>query len=504
MILRWRFRLRNHQSVFGQEESDAVGEELSDGTGLHRHFGLLQATALNVTMIVGAGVFVTIPLMLKELPGPYALLGWIGAGLLILLDSLVWSELGTMMPGSGGSYLYLLESYGRERWGRMLAFLFIWQFLVSGPLELASGLIAMDTFMQSVHPGFKTFNDNYKFTLDLWKDQGVSMTFSPGRAICLGFGLLLIFLLYRNIRSLGRLTITFWLGVLGIIAWVGLEGAWHFDASRAFDFTGTAADPPRGLDFARGLGKAMILAMYSYLGYYNICYIGDEVKNPGKTIPRAIFLSAALVVLLFVGLHLAMMGVVSWHDVPTEQAQIDEYSLPAEVMKRTHPGGNGAASLISLMLMWSCFGAAFAGMLGYSRIPYGAARQGHFFALFGKVHPTHHIPHSSLLCVGMLTLFWSFFDLGNVINALITTRILEQFIAQIIGLMILRRLQPDRPRPFRVWLYPIPCGLTLAGWLFLYLSAGWMFVVLGLSVLSIGLMVFLAWSYATAGWPWRT
>src|SRR5437764_3663295 len=97
--------------------------------GLHRHFGLWTATALNVTMIVGAGVFITVPLMLKELPGPYALLGWLCAGLLILLDGLVWSELATMMPGSGGTYLYLLEGYGRERWGRLLSFLFIWQFL---------------------------------------------------------------------------------------------------------------------------------------------------------------------------------------------------------------------------------------------------------------------------------------------------------------------------------------------------------------------------------------
>src|SRR5438477_1425370 len=101
--------------------------------GLHRHFGLVQATALNITMIVGAGVFVTIPYMLLKLPGPYALLGWLGAGLLILVDGLIWSELGAMMPGSGGSYLYLLEAFGRHRWGRLAAFLFIWQFLISGP-----------------------------------------------------------------------------------------------------------------------------------------------------------------------------------------------------------------------------------------------------------------------------------------------------------------------------------------------------------------------------------
>src|SRR5437870_13049584 len=113
---------------------------------LLRHFGLTHAVALNVTRIVGAGVFITIPLMLKELPGPYALLGWLAAGALMLVDGMIWSELGAALPGSGGSYLYLLECYGRDRWGRLTAFLFIWQFLISGPLEIASGFIALATF----------------------------------------------------------------------------------------------------------------------------------------------------------------------------------------------------------------------------------------------------------------------------------------------------------------------------------------------------------------------
>src|SRR3954463_7399890 len=110
-------------------------------------------------MIIGAGVFITIPYMLLKLPGPLALLGWLAAGVLILVDGLIWSELGAALPGSGGSYLYLLESYGRRRWGRLMAFLFIWQFLLSGPLELASGLIAMDMFSQSLSPTWKTFNE---------------------------------------------------------------------------------------------------------------------------------------------------------------------------------------------------------------------------------------------------------------------------------------------------------------------------------------------------------
>src|SRR5438094_10172678 len=85
---------------------------------LQRHFGLLQATALNISMIVGAGVFITIPLMLGKLPGPYALLGWLVAGALMIVDGMIWSELGATLPGSGGTYQYLLEAYGKDTWGR--------------------------------------------------------------------------------------------------------------------------------------------------------------------------------------------------------------------------------------------------------------------------------------------------------------------------------------------------------------------------------------------------
>jgi len=452
-------------------------------------------------MIVGAGVFVTIPYMLRELPGPYALLGWLAAGGLMLVDGLIWSELGATMPGSGGSYLYLLECYGRDRWGRLLAFLFIWQFLISGPLEIASGIIALEQFSTSLHPSLKDLNEKRTITAKLgkWhdgtKEKTLTVSFGPTRVLGILVLAGLLALLYRRISTLGRWTMTFWLGVLGAIAWILLEGAGHYQPAVAFDFSGDAASWPD--DFWIKLGKVMILAMYSYLGYYNICYIGDEVHNPGRTIPRSILLSALLVCLMFVGLHLAMLGVVSWTEVI--ESDPDDYSLAAVFMEKLH--GQWGATLMSVLLVWSCLGSAFAGLLGYSRIPYGAARQGHFFSVVGKVHPTLRIPHVSLLLVGGMTLFWSFFDLANVINALLTTRILEQFIGQIVGVMLLRRRQPNRPRPYKIWLYPLPCGLALVGWLYMYACAGWPFILLGLVTLGLGGVVFLVWSLRAKSWP---
>ena len=466
---------------------------------LQRQFGLVQATALNVTAIVGAGVFITIPLMLEKLPGPYALLGWLAAGVLILLDSLVWSELGAALPGSGGSYLYLLECYGRERWGRLLAFLFIWQFLLSGPLEIASGLIAMDSFSQSLSPAFQEYNRQHTLKIVLWsgeqpQDQ-IDVTVSPARLGAVAVGVFILVLLYRRIEVLGRLTVLVWLGILGVIAWICIEGLLHFDAARAFDF-----GESRPEIMGRALGETMVMALYSYIGYYNICYIGEEVREPGRTIPRAILLSAVLVCVLFTALHLAMLGTVPWSEaLAGRQHWKDEYSLPADFMGRIH--GPWAVQLITLLLMGSCFGGVFAGLLGYSRIPYGAARAGHFFQAVAHVHPRHLIPHVSLLLVGGLTLLWSFFDLENVIKALIATRILVQFVGQIVGLFLLRRTQPERPRPFRIWFAPLPCGLALAGWLYVYAASGRQFIVPSLLTLLAGTAAFLLWSGRMGEWP---
>ena len=194
-----------------------------------------------------------------------------------------------------------------------MAFLFIWQFLLSGPLEIASGLIAMDSFSQSLSPEFQEYNRAHTLKIVLWQaeqpDDAMDLTVSPARLGCMAIGVVILVLLYRRVTVLGRLTVVLWLGVLGVIAWICIEGLLHFDAARAFDF----GDKSTGT-WAEALGETMILALYSYLGYYNICYVGEEVRDPGRTIPRAILLSAVLVCVLFVGLHLAMLGTVPWRE----------------------------------------------------------------------------------------------------------------------------------------------------------------------------------------------
>jgi amino acid transporter len=238
----------------------------------------------------------------------------------------------------------------------------------------------------------------------------------------------------------------------------------------------------------------MGFAIYSYLGYYNVCYLGGEVRDPARTIPRSILASALTVVVLFALVHLAITGVVPWREAAAERD-----NLTAAFMARVH--GPWAASAVTVCLIGSCFASCFSGTLGYSRVPYAAAREGHFFRWFGAVHPEHRIPHRSLLLIGAMILFWSFFNLGDIINALIATRILEQFIAQVFAVMLLRHRRPDLPRPWRMWLYPLPCAVALVGWVFVYLSTGRLFIAIGAGTLLVGLAVYFVWAGRQGAWP---
>lgn len=461
---------------------------------LSRGLGFWEATAINITQIVGAGVFATIPMILGVLPAAYALLAWAVAGLLIVADSMVWGELGAALPASGGSYHFLLESYGRSRWGRLMAFLFVWQILISGPLEVGSGLVAAAQFSTAVSPEFKAFDEAHtvRREVEIADGQAVAVSVGPSRLFGFALGAVIIALLYRRVTTLGRLSVVFLVGVLGIIAWTLFEGAIRFDPAQAFDVTLNDGERPASWDAALGAGLGF--AIYSYLGYYNVCYLGGEVRDPARTIPRAILVSSVAVILLFLLVHIAITGVVPWREAATYKD-----NLTAEFMSRVR--GQWAASVVTVMLVGSCFASAFSGMLGYSRVPYAAAKDGHFFRWFAAVHPKHAIPHRSLLLIGAMVLFWSFFSLDAIITALIVTRILEQFVAQVFAVVLLRNLQPERPRPWKMWLYPLPCVVALGGWMFVYLSSRWLFIAIGFATLAAGVVAFLIWAKKQKTWP---
>ncbi len=443
---------------------------------LLRRFGLLEATALNMSNMIGIGPFITIPLLLTTLGGPQAMLGWLVALLITISDGMVWSELGAAMPGSGGTYLYLREGYGRETYGRLMAFLFIWQFILSGPLEIASGYIGFTKYLGYV-----------------WK----GITPAQTALVIVTIGLFNIALLYRNITSIGKLTISLWAGTILTTLAVIVTGALNFDSRLAFDF------PPGAFDFSLGfffgLGAASRIGIYDYLGYYDICYIGDEVRDPGRVIPRSIIISVIAVAIIYIAINLSIIGVVPWREmVPASERPSSDF-IVSIFMERIY--GAGVATLFTAMVLWTAFGSVFALLLGYSRVPYAAAKDGYFFKVFNRLHPKKNFPHVSLIVIGVIAIICSFFSLGIVIDALITTRILIQFIGQLFAVMLLRRRAPEMPRPYRIWLYPVPNLVAFFGWIFMFATTDWPVILFGLGTLVLGVLFFFVWSWRAKLWP---
>ena len=448
---------------------------MSEST-LTRRFGLLHATALNMTNMIGIGPFITIPLLMSALGGPQAMLGWLFALIIVLCDGLVWSELGAAMPGSGGSFHYLREGYGAERFGRLMGFLFVWQFILSGPLEIASGYIGFVQYL-----GY------------IWKGM------TPGRtaAVVTIVGVINVALLYRRIKSIAAITVALWIGtILTVLAVVG-AGAMHFDHRVAFDFPSGAFNLSVG--FLLGLGAASRIGVYDYLGYYDVCYIGDEVENPGRVIPRSILISTLAVAAIYVAINLSIIGVVPWRTFVPADSHPESNFVVSIFMEQLY--GRQVAMIVTAMILWTAFGSVFALLLGYSRVPYAAAKEGYFFRVFAKLHPTGGFPYVSLLVLGGLSILAGFVSLGMVIDALITTRILVQFIGQVGAVTLLRRRAPDMPRPFRMWLYPLPSLVALLGWIFIFATTPPAVIAFGLLALLIGVGCFLIWSRRAATWP---
>lgn len=431
---------------------------------LERRFGTVQATALNMTNMIGVGPFITIPALMSAISpgGPQAMIGWLAALLLAMMDGLVWSELSSAMPGSGGSYVYLREGFGK--FGRLMAFLFIWQFILSGPLEIASGFIGIQQYVSYLSPNI------------------------PAKALPIVIGIICLILLYRKIGSVAKITVTLWIGTLITVGAVIVTGALNFDAKVAWDF------PPGAFNFSIGflfgLGAATRVGLYDYLGYYDICYIGAEVRDPGRTMVRSILTSVVLVALIYIGINLSIIGVVSWREfVPATDPP-----KPVVSMLMERAWGSGVATALTAMVIWTAFGSIFALLLGYSRIPYAAAVDGNFFSVFGKLHPTKDFPHVSLILITAISVACAYLPLMQVIDALLVTRILVQFIGQTVALMLLRRTRPDMPRPYRMWLYPLPCIVALIGWMAVFITFKNRDKIYGIGMLALGIIVYAIWS----------
>jgi len=416
--------------------------------------------------MIGVGPFITLPLILAAMGGPQAMLGWIFGALLALCDGLVWAELGAAMPQAGGSYEFLRRIYPGQL-GRFLAFLFIFQLTFSAPLSVASGCIGLSQYATYLFPSLASHTTTHTLTLGSYT---AAVSFGPTTLVAIATVLVAVFLLYRNLAGIQRLSLMMSTIVLATIAWILLTGLTHAHWHQAFNFPAGAFHPNAA--FFTGLGSAMLIATYDYWGYYNITFLGAEVKDPARTIPRAILISIALVAAIYLLMNLTVLAVLPWQPLLGVQNLDARRAIISLFMEKAYGPAIGPllGRIAAVLIMLTAFASVFSLLLGYSRIPYAAARDGNYFRPFARLHPTKHFPHISLLTLGAAAIIFCFFSLKDVIAALVVLRILLQFLLQHIGVLYLRRSQPDLPRPFRLWLYPLPPIAALLGFTYILLS----------------------------------
>jgi amino acid transporter len=424
-------------------------------TTLKREIGLWRGVALNMIDMVGIGPFITIPYILATMGGARCMAAWLLAGLLAISDGIVTAELAAEMPRAGGSYVFLRESFGRA--GRLISFLFLFQILISAPLSLASGCIGFAQYLEPILPV---------------AGKSIPLT---ATAVCI----VIVLLLLRRIDAIGKLSVALWIGVLATLAVVIAAGLPHLKletfafwrAPRHDDLTGYA-----------GLGAALIFAVYDYLGYYNIAYLGDEVKDPEKTIPRVIVISILAIAVIYIVMQACIISVLPYDVATTSHSVVAEY---IRVL-----AGPQAAKWVSVMILWTAFASIFSVMLGYSRILFAAARDKNFFGIFAKLHATEAYPFVAVIFLGIVTALFVWLPLRAIIGGILSIRAIIPFAMQIIGAIVLRVREPDRPRPFRMWLYPLPAIVALGLWGYVVVSPEKHLRIAALYVIGAGALFF--------------
>ena len=444
---------------------------------LQRRLGLFQSTVLNMIDMVGIGPFVTLPIVMGLMGGMF-LYAWIAGAILSLVDAMIWSELGAAYPLAGGSYNFLKEAYGKHGAGRMMSFLYVWQTVIQAPLVAASAAIGFSQYL------------GYLVQLNEWQAKAVS-------AIVIIF---ITFLLYRKIDSIGKIGVLLWTGVLLTLGWIIIGGIAHGNFLQPLKDINTDFKWGHLLSFA--FGQACVKTIYSYLGYYNVCHLGGEIKNPGKNIPASMFISVIGIALLYLAMNMSVASVIPWQEIQQWQNDGLNNFVVSTFIERLY--GNTAAKAATLMILWVALASLFAVMLGYSRVPYAAAVDGAFFKVFGRLHPTKNFPYISLLVLAAFALVFSLlFRMKHIIDGILAMRIMVQFIGQALGVMLLRKRKGTRHLPYKMPLYPLPVLLAITMWLFVFYATGLTIIFSFLVVLGSGLTIYLLLAKMQREWPFN-
>jgi amino acid transporter len=454
---------------------------------LQRRIGLRSAVAFNMLEMIGVGPFITLPLVIAAAGYRLSVWAWVLGAAIAVADGLVWAELGAAFPRAGGSYAFLREIYGPERAGNWLSFLYVWQVSFTAPLAIASGCIGLSSFLAWFWPG-----------LDAAPFAALPALHYSNFAAA-GACLLVTWLLYRRLSIVTGLAWVLFAGVLAAIAGVIVSGFAHAAATGGWRMP---VEPAISLPAALGgLAQAALLTTYCYWGYYNIAFLGGEVRKPARTIPRAILLSLLFVAGFYVAMNLAALPAMRDAASHVSGGAAVRLQLVADIAKAAF--GSMAGMLMAALIIWTAFGSIFSLLLGYSRVPYAAARDGNYFSFLAAVHPKHGIPHRSLVALGLVATGFCFFSLAQVITMLVVTRILLQFLLQHVGVMLLRTQRPELTRPFRIPLYPLPPLAAITGFVFMLVNRSHALGGLGVAagIAASGTLIYLIRARRMGQWP---
>ncbi|MFP5205500.1 MAG: APC family permease [Acidobacteriota bacterium] len=442
--------------------------------GLVRGMGLLHSISVNMLQMLGIGPFITMGIILSAMGGPQALLGWLMGAFVSVCDGLSCAELAAALPGAGGPYLYLREAYNRDTWGRLLSFLFIFQTMLVAPLSISAACVGFADYVQYAVPHLT--------------GTEVSLT---AAAACI----FVTFLLFRPIATIGKLTVIILTIVIGAMLWVIAAGILNMHFRMAFDFPPGAFHLSTGFFF--GMASATLFALYNYGGYNTITYLAGEVRNPTRNIPRAIVFSILAVAVFYVGMSVAIIGVIPW-----QKAELS-HSIVSDFIGKLY--GHGAGNVMTVLILIAALGSIFMMMLGYSRVLYASGEEGTFLKAFGRLHPKGRFPTVALVVLCGLSIPLCWFSIEKLIAAMMVIQIIFQFIPRNLAVFAIRRYRKDIHLPFRMWLYPWPVVIATLGWIYAAAtpSQRGYFVWAGV-LLVLGVATYLLRSRSTGEWPFRT
>lgn len=408
--------------------------------------------------MVGIGPFVVMPFVVSRFTDGLFLWAWIFGAFAALVDGMIWSELGAKYPLAGGTYNFHRIAFG-EKGGKLMSFLFTWQTSIQAPLVVASGAIGFAQYLTYL----------------------VDLSFIQQKLVSGGLVIIVFLLLYRKIETIGKISVVLGTIVILTILWIIISGLTH--QQYAVRLLPTGNDSFFSCAFWAAIGYGSLKTVYAYLGYYNVCHLGGEIVNPGKNIPRSIFISIFGIATLYLLMNISVMSVIPWQSVHAD----DKY-LVSSFMETLY--GRQGGIIITVLILCIALASLFAVVLGYSRVPYAAAVDGNFFKVFGNLHPTKNFPYISLIVLCSIGFVFSLFmRLGDVITAILAMRILIQFIGQATGVVLLRKKFGTKQLPFKMWLFPLPVIVSILIWLFLFFSTGY-FALWGMLITLAGMAIY--------------